>query len=142
MLKFNDKFFGFSLIEALVAVAVLLIGILAVSVAFPLSLKVSQSAEQATIAANLAQAKIEEIFQSGYDNLNIGDIEAKHRLAETSADPFYYYQRETEVEYIDSNLNHSETETGMKKITVTVYWYSSALNAEKNMSLTIIMSRK
>ena len=134
--------FGFSLVETLVAVAVLLIGILAISVAFPFALKVGQSAEQATIAANLAQAKIEETFQLGYDNLSVGTIEAKHRLAETSADPFYYYQRKTEVEYIDGNLNHSDTETEMKKITTTVYWYSSVVHAEKDVSLAIIISRK
>lgn len=142
MSKSKINSFGFSLIEALVAVAILLIGILAISSAFPLALKINQTAEQATIATNLAQAKMEEIFSLGYNNLNIGTIEAKHRLAVNSSDPLYYYQRETAVEYVDSNLNHSDLETGMKKITTTVYWQSLAFGLEKDVSLDIIISQK
>lgn len=139
MSKFNE---GISMIEALMAIAVISIGILSVVSLFPLSLKVSRNAEQETIAANLMQAKIEEMFSIGYDNITIGTIEAKHRLSTDPANPFYLYQRQTVSEYVDANLNHSNSATGIKKITVTAYWISPRVNVEKNNSFIILISQK
>ncbi|MBI5765667.1 prepilin-type N-terminal cleavage/methylation domain-containing protein [Candidatus Falkowbacteria bacterium] len=140
----KTKFYstGFTLLEVMIAITILIIGILAVARIFPLALKVAKSAEQATIAINLAQAKIEEIFYLDYDNIPIGAIEAKHRLADDMQNPFYYYQRQTVAEYVDSDLNYSATETGLKKITVTAYWRSSVLALEKSRDLIILISKK
>ncbi len=141
MFKSNNQN-GLTLIEAAITIAVLLIGIIAIVQIFPLAFKVGKTAEEATVAVNLAQAKIEEMFYLDYDNIAIGTIEAKHRLSADSENPFYYYQRQTDAEYVDQNLNTALTDTGLKKITVTVYWYHPVLRYENSEALTILISQK
>ncbi len=85
MSEFNQS--GLSLIEAMLAVAVLMIGVLVTINIFPLALKISRNSEQETIASNLAQAEIENIFSLDYDNIGIGTIEARHRLSASSSNP-------------------------------------------------------
>ncbi|MFA5029256.1 MAG: prepilin-type N-terminal cleavage/methylation domain-containing protein [Patescibacteria group bacterium] len=142
MSNFKTNTYGFTLIETVVTLAVLLIGILAIVGIFPLALKINKSAEQTTIATNLAQAKIEEMFYLNYENIDLGTIEAKHRLSSDQANPFYYYQRQTVTEYVDGDLEYSVAETGIKKITVTVFWHSPLLSLEKNTSLMLLISKK
>ena len=133
---------GFTLIEVVVAMAVLLIGILAMAKIFPSIIKSGQYSSETTIAANLIQAKIEEVFYSDYANIDIGTIESKHRLSADQDDPLYDFQRETVVEYVDINLNHSVSDTKIKKITATVYWFNSLLLVEENKSASIIITEK
>ena len=141
MLKSNNQR-GLTLLEAAIAIAVLLIGVLNIVQIFPLSFKLGKTAEQTTMAINLAQAKIEELFYLGYDNLVVGTVEPKHRLAADSTNPFYHYQRQTDIEYVDQNLNYSAGETGLKKITVTVYWYHPLLKNESSQETIILISKK
>jgi len=124
------------------AIAILSIGLLIIIRIFPLTAKMSKTAEQSTIAANLAQAKIEEMFALGYDNITIGTLESKHRLGSTIDNPFYQYQRQTITEYVDGNLNHSATETGLKKISVTVYWTSQTTGLERSLPVNVLISQK
>ncbi|MEK7167647.1 MAG: prepilin-type N-terminal cleavage/methylation domain-containing protein [Patescibacteria group bacterium] len=133
---------GFTIIEAMIAIAVLTIGILAVVKIFPVALQISKSAEQATVAINLAQAKTEELFSLGYDNIGIGTIEAKTRLSSDPDNPFYPYQRETTAGYVDEDLQNSVSDTGMKKITVTVFWRHPLLLGEKHVDLETLISQQ
>jgi hypothetical protein len=126
----------------MLAVAVLMIGILVTINIFPAALKISKNAEQETVAANLAQAKIEEMFSLGYDNIIIGTIEAKHRLSADSANPFYDFQRQTVTTYVDGNLADSAAATGLKKISVTVYWIAPSLGIEKNSTFSVLISQR
>lgn len=140
MLKLNNK--GISILEALITIAVLLMGVLVITRLFPVALQLGRSAEQATVATNLAQSKLEEMFYLNYDNIAIGTIEARQRMAIDMANPFYWYERETAVEYVDGNLNTSATETELKKITVHVYYKSSLLTINKDIELILLISKK
>ncbi|MFA6918593.1 MAG: type II secretion system protein [Patescibacteria group bacterium] len=145
MLKFkikNQK--GISLIEAIVCISLVTLIIITIVKLFPIALKLGSDASRVTIATNLAQAKIEECFYNDYDNLPVSatPLETKHRLASDPANPFYAYQRATTVEYVDSNLNHSDAETEIKKVNTTVYWQSPILNGEKKVELKILISKK
>lgn len=133
---------GITMLEAVMAIAVLIIGILSLVEIFPLSLKIGKNAEQSTIATNLAQAKIEEIFYLDYDNIPIGTIESRIKMSDNPENPFYQYERETVAEYVDGNLNNSISETGLKKITTTVFWNSPILSTEKEVELNILISEK
>ena len=62
---------GFTLLEVLVALAILIAGLLALAASFPLMLQSGRDAELITIAAALAQQKAEEIRR---------DDSADHRL--------------------------------------------------------------
>jgi Tfp pilus assembly protein PilV len=140
MLKFNNQ--GISLIESVMAMTLLSVGVLSIAVIFPFVIKASQTSERETVAANLAQAKIEEIFYIGYDNLATGTFESKTKLSENPENPFYHYQRETQIINIDGDLNYSASETGMKKITVTVYYNTPHLNLERSIPVSVIIAQK
>jgi len=135
---------GISLIEAIVCISLVTLIIITIVKLFPIALKLGSDASRVTIATNLAQAKIEECFYNDYDNLPVSatPLETKHRLASDPANPFYAYQRATTVEYVDSNLNHSDAETEIKKVNTTVYWQSPILNGEKKVELKILISKK
>jgi len=136
----NQK--GLTIIEAMMAVAVLMLGVMAAINIFPAALKLSRNAEQETVAANLAQTEIEQMFQLGYDNIPVGTIEAKHRLSADQANPFYNFQRQTISSYVDGNLNDSASATGLKKITVTMYWTTPNLGLEKSLPISVMISQR
>ncbi len=133
---------GITLIETAIAITILLIGIVAAAQIFPLSVKVDKAAEQTTIAADLAQSKIEEIFSQGFENISVGTVEARHRLAVSSTNPFYYYERQTVVDYVDGSLNYSASPTGLKRISTTIYWRNAVTKTEKNTNVKILISQK
>ncbi len=130
----------------MVCISLIIIIVVSIVKLFPLALKVGSDASRITIATDLAQAKIEECFYDDYDNLSVQTstyyIETKHRLSSDINNPFYAYQRETTVEYVDSNLNHSDTETGIKKVGTIVYWQSPILRSEKKIELKLLISKK
>lgn len=140
MLKSNN--YGLTEIEAILAIAILSIGILSIATLFPLALKIAKTAEQETVAANLGQAKIEELFSLGYENIPLGIIETRHRLSADPMSPFYRYERETVSQLVDGDLNISATDLGLKRINVTLYYQTSHLNLIKNLPLSILISQK
>lgn len=142
MLRYNNDNRGISIIEAVLATAILAIGILSIITLFPLALKISRDAEQETVAANLAQGKIEELFSLGYENIATSTIETRHRLATDPANPFYNYERQTVSQLVDGNLNDSASDLGLKKITVTMYWKTANLGLAKELPVSILISRK
>jgi len=133
---------GISLIEAAIAIAVLLIGIVAIAQTFPASIKVNKTAEQTTVAANLAQGKIEELVSQSFEDLPVGTVEPRHRLAESSTNPFYYYERETAVDYVDADFNYSAIPTDLKRINTTVYWRNAISKTEKSNNVKLVVSKK
>ncbi len=132
---------GLSLIESMVAITILVVGILGIVQAFPYGLKIDKDASSLTIANNLAQEKIEEQISLGYDNISVGEIEAKHRLSDESDEPYYNFWRETNVQYVDGDLNPSSTDTGLKEITTTVYWVRNLDNKEENTKVISLISK-
>jgi Tfp pilus assembly protein PilV len=132
---------GFTLIEAAVAIVILIVGLFSVIAFFPLSLKMTGNSQNLTTATNLALAKTEELKALTYENLGTGVIETKHRLSSDPNNYQYNYQRQTIVETVDSNLNPSGTDIGLKKATITVYWLSPIGNQEKATSFTSLFSQ-
>ena len=133
---------GFSLMEIMVAFSILVVAFIGLVQSFPFGMSINKEAENITIASYLAQGKIEELISLGYNNINIGVIETKQRL---SADPsiyLYYYQRQTEVSYIDSDLGESIEDTGMKKISTTIYYTNAISKTEKSYNITTLVSRR
>ena len=132
---------GFTLLEALIAVVILAVGIISLAKIFPLALQTSRFSQQNTIAANLSQQKMEEIFSLGYQNIDIGNIEIRHHLDDNPQSQFYGYEREAFSEYVDENLANSAIDTGIKKITVNVYWENPLLDQEKKYQTIALISR-
>jgi type II secretory pathway pseudopilin PulG len=133
---------GLSLIEIMVAFSILVVAFTGLVQSFPFGLSINKAAENATIASYLAQGKIEELISLGYDNINVGVLEAKQRLSDNPADYLYGYQRQTEVNYVDSNLVDSLDDIGLKKISITIYYTNSISKIEKDYEIaTLIVKR-
>ena len=125
-----------TVIEGAVAISILLICVLGVINLFPWSLQVSKSAELKTLATNLAQEKIEELIALDYEEVSVGTIESRHSLES----PFSNYQRETTVNYVDTNLDDNGSDQGMKKIMVIVYW-SSQISGDSQIQINTLISQ-
>jgi len=138
----NKQPTGFTLIETMIAFAVLTAGIITIATVFPLGININKSAERETVAMHLAQAKVEELFSLGYDNVATGTIESRARLSDDNANPFYHYERETIVSYINEDLATTTTDTGMKQANVNMYWTNPVNQASQSESLIIIISRR
>lgn len=61
---------GFSLLELVIAIAVLAVGLIAVLQIFPIGLRASQRAGMLTKAAFLAQNKMEDVKLAGFDAIS------------------------------------------------------------------------
>jgi len=141
MSKSPTKKNGFTIIEAVVAFVVLIIGIFAVMQIFPFSLKLVGDSQSTTNASIIGLEKIEELISLGYDDIGTGTIEAKHRLSDDDTNYLYDFQRQTVVQTVDSNLNPSGSDIGFKKITVTVYWRSTIRSTEKSIEMNSLISK-
>jgi prepilin-type N-terminal cleavage/methylation domain-containing protein len=71
---------GFSLVEILIALAVLSIGIMAVMRLFPISLRHAQGAQEHTIASELANERLGRVWTAGANQLFEKDLEASEWL--------------------------------------------------------------
>jgi general secretion pathway protein I len=105
---------GFSLLELIIAIAVLSIGLVAVLQIFPVGLRASQRAGMMTKASFLAQNKLEDVKLAGFDAIT----ETPPRIPLSG--------KEGDLEWgikIDSiSLEGVESSNNMRKVTVTITW--------------------
>ncbi len=132
---------GFSIIEVIAAIALLAIGIFAIAKMFPFGLQISKSSEEITVATMAANEEMEYLIALGYDGVNTGTIEAKQSISIGSFGNIYGLSRETVVSYVDGSLNNSATDTGIKKIEITVYWIQST-EGEKSVEFKRLISKR
>ena len=138
--EFRSLSAGFTLIEATVAILILIVGLLAVIQFFPFGLRIIGDSQSLTVASNLALSKIEEFQSLNYEEIGIGTVEPKQRLSADPADYLYHYQRQTLVETIDADLNPSASDIGLKKIVVTVFWQSPIGSTERFTQINSIVA--
>lgn len=133
---------GITLIEALVSLTVLLVGIVGLLSAWPHGSNWQKRAADKTIAIGLAQAKIEELSALSYENLAVGTIENRVRQGQAPSDPFYRFTRDAAVTLLNQNLNPTDTDIGLKKITVTVYYPAGLNKSEQKTELVYLKSKR
>lgn len=133
---------GFTLIEVVTALGVFALVMLALVSAFLYAFKINASAANQTRAAYAAQAKMEETISNVYDAIPTGTIEVKERIDSDPTHYFYPFWRQTEVTYVDDNVNPNASETGMKRIDVTVFWNGALSGKEKTYVLTSLVSKR
>ena len=140
MFKLPIKHTGFTLIEAAVAIAVLLVGLWSVLQFFPFSIKIIGDSQSLTVASNLVVEELESLSTDNYSVIGVGTIEAKHPVSSDTTSYLSKYQRQTVVQLIDSDFNASATDVGLKKITVTVYWRSPVGVNERSITTSTIIA--
>ena len=136
-MKQNNEEKGFTILEAVVAISVLIIGVIAVLQVFPLALNVEKLSETETQASLLAQEKIEEKISWPYQDIAVG-VEIEDSLPS----PFEKFSRETKINYVDSDLATTTSDLGLKKIEVTVRWKSPLRIEEKSVELITLIAKK
>ena len=133
---------GFTLIEVMIAIFILIIGIVAVLNIFPLGLQIRAGAEMAAIASWLGQEKIEEVTSIPYSDIPVEPIEPKHFLPS----PYNKYERETIVSCVQgtdlSGVSCDSQPTPLKKVKVTVFWEKPFKSTPETLEiLTLIVQR-
>jgi len=128
---------GLTIIELMIAIFILAVGLIGVLSAFPLGAQLENSAQMATTAIQLAQAKMEDIISKPYEDIG---SEAKQTLAS----PFSAYSRETEITYFNpDNPEVIPTEDmGIKKIKVTVSWKSALGSSSKKVEIFSLIAKR
>ncbi len=134
---------GVSLVELMIALAILVIGITGLMQSFSFIQKAVQGAKNRTIASNLAQEKMQILKQKTYYQVII-TTDPKHNTTDFSPESLDYdigyfppedikeagvaYTRYTYIQGVRddagalSALGPTSQDTGMKRITVTVVW--------------------
>ncbi|MFH1173433.1 MAG: hypothetical protein V1692_02800 [bacterium] len=137
---------GLTMIEIILALAILMTAIMSIIRIFPAGLQIAKIAEKNTVAAFLAQDKLEELAAMPYVDIPCcGVIETKGKGWWDDPDsPFYSYQRQTEIVYVNPNsgLADSATDLGIKKIKTTIYWQASPGTEEKSMAIYTLRSQR
>jgi prepilin-type N-terminal cleavage/methylation domain-containing protein len=109
-----DRKKGFSLLELIIAIAVLAIGLVGVLQVFPIGLRLSQRAGMITKASFLAQNKMEDIKLAGFGAIT----EVPSKIALSGRDGDF----EWVVKIDNVSLEGVESISNMRKIIVTVTW--------------------
>ncbi len=138
--KYNNL--GLSMIEIMVAFSILVVSFVGIVQSFPFGLSIGSEGEMTTVSSYLCQEKIEELISLGYSGISTGLVEAKHRLSEEDDNYLHYYQRQTEVDYVDGNLDDSVADLGIKKISATVYYINPISKKEKEYNITTLISTR
>lgn len=112
--KKNDN--GFTLIEVLVAIVILSVGLLGMASLTIGIINGNKLSNDLTMATTLAQDRMEDIRRLGYSGTSATTTTTTENY--NSITGYEAYKRETETT-VNSPV------TGMKTITVTVYWKDS-----------------
>ena len=129
---------GFTLIETLIALAILTVAVLAIVQLFPLGLKAGQQAKNTTLATNLAQARMEELISESYGNLNPGSV-TEDSLSTIDED-FSGFTRLTVINYVNADLETVGQDLGLKKVQVYVSWLSPFSSQRSTTSLVTLIN--
>ena len=122
--------------ELLIAVSLFSFGMLSVIQIFPINRRYLTQSAQTTQAAFLAQEQMEIIRELPYSSITTGTFEARHTVGTGTSDPLNQFERQTVVSFVDSSNDWaaSGSDTGLKKIDVTVYWLERTINRQYGLS--------
>ena len=124
---------GFTLIELVVAIAILALMVFGIAELFPRATIAGRTAQLFTGAVNLAQAQMETMLAMDYVSVTTGTFETRHTIVA----PF---ERQTVVEFIDpATLTVRASDLGLKRIITTVY-YPTAQGTRSFDLISIIAS--
>ncbi len=149
---------GMTLMELMIALALIGIGILAAVESFKGITKSIQYSKARTLAANIAQEKMQIIMQKSYYEVLATTAPAFYVDASTTIpyDPSYFapetfseggvtFTRYTYVQVVQENsgsiqiLSPNTPDTGMRKFTETVFW-ATPIRANKYLSIQSVLN--
>ncbi len=128
---------GFTLIETLVALAVIGIGLVVVLQVFPSGFSIEKNSQLETQATLCGQEKIELLLSKSFSELTIG-VETENSLSI----PFERFSRTTKISFISADLQESIPATAFKKIETTVSWKSPLKIGSHEVKLITLFAEK
>ena len=128
---------GFTLIETLLAIFILVVGVVSVVMMISLGLQIETKAKMKSCASKLAQEKMEEVISESYEQA-------------TSSSEDYgvisnlnYFKREVDVSYYDIQSSViSDTDLGAKIIKISVFWKNPPTFSEKSVVMESLKVKK
>jgi len=129
LLKPENSSEGFTIIEVLIAMAILSVGLLAMGSLLISIMGYNKSADHVTVATMLAQDKIEELKNTSYDSISTTTTTENDIDAEGNAGGIY--ERETQAAADTPGPN-------MKEVTVTV---SYTWKGAQSVSLKTVIAK-
>lgn len=127
---------GFTLIEIMVSLAIIAAGFLSLFYIYPLGAKIEKQSQMTTEALEIGQAKIEEVSSRAYADI-VSSVEEYGTMANSPA-----FKRTVTADFYDPVTGGiAANDTGIKKVTVQIFWNSS-LSGEKNISLKSLISQR
>ncbi len=112
---------GFTLIEVLIAIILIVSGLVVLMQVMSVAIFADSTLEYRLTALNLANEKLEELKDDGYSHANLDPASSPFTEASISGFDFVD-QRQWTVDYVDANLSTSVSDTGLKDVTVEVQW--------------------
>ncbi len=131
---------GFTLMEAMVALAIFGAFTSLMIVSFPVALRIIGSGNRLTVAANLMQAQVERLRSVAYDDLGTGTYMSNVHADPNPASPYYGFTHTVTVDRIDDNLATSAGETGLKRVTLTTSWFDPLRGNQSKSVYTVVTS--
>ncbi len=119
---------GFTFVELLIALSLFSVGMLSILQIFPINRRLLNQSSYQTDAAFLAEEQMETLRSLAYSALTAGTYEAKATVPNSTGTVYSLFQRSTTIDYINSSYAVSGTDTGLKRLTVTVYWSEGSVN--------------
>jgi len=110
------------------AVIILGVGLLAIMHLFPIGLRASKISQDTTVGSFLAQAKIEELRNTGWNQLSIGATTEPYE----DITGYLGFKRVTTIE------NKETTDPGLKRITVEIFY--KPYGAERSVKLVTLFT--
>lgn len=133
----KEKERAFTILEAIVALAVLAFAIVWVLQVFPTASMLEKMSQRRTQAVLLAQEKTEELISKAYQSVAVGIV-----VEDPVSSPFEKFKRTTEVVFVDVDLQEASSDYGLKKIAVTVSWPAVLHSLEKTVKITSLIADK
>ena len=122
---------GFTLIEIIIAIAIIAIGIFGVMSLVITVMKGNTLSKRVTTATTIAQEKLEDFKRMDYDDVNVG-VDAYATETTTTYDVPYYRKV----------IVTSDPDIDIKTITVDVYWSSGGTDTtHNNVELKTIIAK-
>lgn len=125
----ENKVDGFTLLEVVIALTILSVALLGLAELQIVAIKGNKKARDLTSAVILAEKKIEELKNTGFDNLSAGTFDdANNPINEVGADGGIFNRSWEIDDYADSS--------NMKRVSVTIEW----ADANHSISLSTVLS--
>lgn len=125
---------AFTFLELLIALSLFLIGMISILQVFPLNRRLLTQTSQTTQAVFLAQQQIEDIRSTSYTDLSVGSYVARQAVTTDASSPLSIFDRQINVVQVDTNRQQTNTDTGIRRVDVTIYW--TEVNVQRSYAVS------